>query len=59
LKWARRSAYEFGFVIVILRFDTTDGQQGRKTHVFLGCERGDKYRRYKNDLQITKSGIRK
>ena len=59
LKWARMTAYGFGFVIVILRSDTVNGQRGRKTYVFLGCKRGDKYRRYKKDLDVSESGNRK
>ena len=50
MKWAKRNAYEFGFVIVILRSNTTNGQRGRKMYVLLGCERGGKYRRYKYKL---------
>jgi len=49
----------FGFVIVILRSDTANGQRERKTCVLLGCERGGKYRQYKKDLDVTKSEIRK
>ncbi|XP_068492226.1 PKS-NRPS hybrid synthetase cheA-like [Phaseolus vulgaris] len=59
LKWVRKVAFHFGFVIVILRSDTSTGQQGRKTFVLLGCERGGKYRRYKKDLQVTESKTRK
>ena len=47
LKWTRNIAYDFGFVIVILRSKITNGQQGRKTYVLLRCERKSKYRRYK------------
>ncbi|XP_068503635.1 protein FAR1-RELATED SEQUENCE 5-like, partial [Phaseolus vulgaris] len=59
LKWVSKVAFHFGFVIVILRSDTSTGQRGRKTFVLLGCERGGKYRRYKKDLQVTESGTRK
>ncbi|XP_068504159.1 protein FAR-RED IMPAIRED RESPONSE 1-like [Phaseolus vulgaris] len=59
LKWVRKVAFHFGFVIVILRSDTSTGQRGRKTFVLLGCERGGKYRRYKKDLKVTESGTRK
>ncbi|XP_068486516.1 protein FAR-RED IMPAIRED RESPONSE 1-like [Phaseolus vulgaris] len=59
LKWVRKIVFHFGFVIVILRSDTSIGQRGRKTFVLLGCERGGKYIRYKKDLQVTESGIRK
>ena len=44
---------------MILRSDTSTGQRRRKTFVLLGCERGDKYIRYKKDLQVTESGTRK
>jgi len=47
LKWARKIAYNFGFVIVTLTSDITNGQRGRKTYVLLGCDTGGKYRRYK------------
>jgi len=53
------TAYGFGFVIVILRLDTANGQQGRKTYILWGCERGDKYRQYKKDVDVTKCGSRK
>jgi len=28
-------------------------QQGRKTFVLLGCERSGKYRKYRNDLEVS------
>ncbi|XP_068466719.1 uncharacterized protein [Phaseolus vulgaris] len=59
LKWVRKVAFDIGFCIVILRSDTSTGQRGRKTFVLLGCERGGQYRRYKKDLQVIESGIRK
>jgi len=46
-------------VIVILRSNTWNGKPGRQTYVLLGCERGGKYRRYKKDLEVSKSGTRK
>ena len=58
-KVIRKVAFHFGFIIVILRSDTSTGQRGRKTFVLLGCERGGKYKRYKKDLQVTESGTRK
>lgn len=45
--------FRFGFVIIILRYDKTNGQQRRKTYVLLGCKMSDKYRKYKKDLDIT------
>jgi len=33
LKWARMIAYDFGFMIVTLRSDTTNGHRVRKTYV--------------------------
>jgi len=46
-------------VVVILRSDKETGQQGRKTFVLLGCERSGKYRKYRNDLEVTITGTRK
>jgi len=57
--WVRKLAFHFGFVIVILRSDTSTGQQERKTFVLLGCDREGKYRRFKKNLQVTESGTRK
>jgi len=57
--WVRKVAFHFDFVIVILRLDTSIGQQGRKTFVLLGCETGGKYKRYKKNLQVTESRTRK
>ncbi|XP_068483428.1 uncharacterized protein [Phaseolus vulgaris] len=59
LKWVGKVGFDIGFCIVILRSDTSTGQRGRKTFVLLGCERGGQYRRYKKNLQVTESGIRK
>jgi len=55
----RKVVFHFGFVIVILRLDTSTGQRGRETFVLLGCERGGKYKQYKKDLLVTESGTRK
>jgi len=43
-------------VVVILRSDKATGQQGRKTFVLLGCERSGKYRKYRNDLEVSITG---
>ena len=51
MKWAWEVAVELGFVIVILRLDTTNGQLERKPFVVLSCEKGSKYRQYKNDTK--------
>ena len=58
MKWTQDVAFEMGFVVVILRSDTSKGQPRRKTFVVLGCERGGKYRRYRKYLQITISETR-
>jgi len=42
-----------------LRFNKATSQQGRKTFVLLGCERSEKYRKYRNDLEVTITGTRK
>ena len=59
LKWAQDVAFEMGFVVVILRLDTSNEQPRWKTFVVLGCKRGGKYRQYKQDLQTIVSGTRK
>jgi len=59
LKMIRKIAYDFGFVIVILRSNIANQQRGRKMYVLLGCERGGKYRRYNQALDVTVSGSRK
>jgi len=33
IKWVRGVAFNFGFVVIILRSDKYNGQPGRKTHV--------------------------
>lgn len=53
LKLVHEATLKLEFVIAILRWDTTNDQHGKKTHVLLRCERGDKYKRYKNDLELT------
>ena len=58
-KWARNVAYEFSFFIVILVSNTSNGQRGKKMYVSLGCEKGGKYKWYKKDLEVLKSGNRK
>ena len=59
LEWVRKVAFSLGFVVVILRFNKATSQQGRKTFVLLGCERSEKYRKYRNDLEVTITGTRK
>ena len=59
MKWARDVSFEMSFIVVILRSDTSNRQPGQKTFVVLGCEKGEKYRRYRKDLQTTVSGTRK
>jgi len=41
IKWVRGVAFNLGFVVIILRSNKYNGQPGRKTHVLLGCERGE------------------
>jgi len=55
----QKVAFRLGFVVVILRSDKATGQQGRKTFVLLGCERSGKYRKYRNDLEVSITEIRK
>ena len=59
LRWARKVAFDFDFVIVILISDTSNFQRGRKTYLLLDCKRRGKYKRYKKDLQVIESGSRK
>ncbi|XP_068504274.1 uncharacterized protein [Phaseolus vulgaris] len=59
LEWARSVGYSYGFVIVILRSDTWTGQRGRMTYVLLGCERGCKYKRYRKEVDVSRTGSRK
>ena len=54
MKWARKVAYDFEFVIIILGSNTANGQRGIKAYVLLGYERGGKYRQYKQDLYLLK-----
>jgi len=59
LEWVQGVTFQLGFVIVIIRFDTANCQPGRKTYMLLGCVRGEKYRKYKFDLQPSITGTRK
>ncbi|XP_014492146.1 uncharacterized protein LOC106754622 [Vigna radiata var. radiata] len=59
IDWVRKIAFQLGFMVVIIRSDTTTGEPGRKTFVVLGCERSGKYRKYKQDVQPSVSGTRK
>jgi len=47
------------FVVIILRSDKYNGQPGRKAYVFLGCERGRKYKKYKSDAELSLPDTRK
>jgi len=58
VKWAWGVAFEMGFVVVILRSDTSNGQPELKTFVVLGCERVGSIGDTKN-LQTIVSGTRK
>ncbi|XP_047147469.1 uncharacterized protein LOC124819909 [Vigna umbellata] len=51
--------YDLGFVVVIVRSDIATGVRGRKMFVILGCERGEKYRKYKADAVASVYGTRK
>ncbi|XP_017420471.2 uncharacterized protein LOC108330501 [Vigna angularis] len=59
IEWVRKIAFDLGFVVVIIRSDTTTGEAGRKTFILLGCESSGKYRKYKPDVQPSFSGTRK
>lgn len=43
--------FHLGFVILIMKFDKDNGQLERKTYVLLECENGEKYKKYKYDVQ--------
>ncbi|XP_052730098.1 uncharacterized protein LOC128195740 [Vigna angularis] len=51
--------YDLGFVVIIVRSDIATGVRGRKTFVILGCERGEKYRKYKADAVASVYNTRK
>jgi len=59
LQWVRKVAFGLGFVVFILRSDKVTRAQGRKTFVLLGCERSEKYRKYKTNLEVSVTGTRK
>ncbi|XP_017428787.1 uncharacterized protein LOC108336850 [Vigna angularis] len=59
IEWVRKVAFDLGFVLVIIRSNTTIGEAGRKTFIVLGCERSEKYRKYKPDVQPSVSDTRK
>ena len=59
LEWVRKIAFRLGFVVVILRSDKATGAQGRKTYVLLGCERSEKYRKYRTNLEVIITDTRK
>jgi len=46
-------------LLLLFRSDKYNGQPGRKTHVLLGYERGEKYRKYKCDAEPSLSAKRK
>ncbi|KAH1253871.1 putative protein FAR1-RELATED SEQUENCE 10 [Glycine max] len=59
LQWARTVAHENGFVVVIMRSDTTTGSRGRSSFVLIGCERSGMYK-YRNKEFVRKdTGSRK
>ena len=58
-QWVRKVTFGLGFVVVILRSDKVTRAQDRKTFVLLGCERSEKYRKYKTDLEVSITGTRK
>jgi len=51
--------FDLGFVVVTIRSDKATGQPGRKTYILLGSKRGDKYRKYKSDVQPSVFGTKK
>ncbi|KAL2323773.1 hypothetical protein Fmac_028152 [Flemingia macrophylla] len=60
LNWARDVAKENGFVLIILRSETSTKCNKRKTFVILGCDRSGKYRRpHKNAISRKMNGSRK
>jgi len=51
--------FGIGFVIVIIRSHTANGKQCRKTFVLLDCEKGDKYRKDKHEMNVGVTSTRK
>jgi len=56
---AHTIACDIGFVVAIMRSDTSAGKRGRISFVLIGCERSGKYRAYKKDLVGTMKNTRK
>jgi len=48
-----RLHFGLGLFVVILRSDKATGAQGRNTFVLLGCERSEKYRKYRTNLEVS------
>ena len=59
LQWARRVAYEIGFVAVIMRLYRNTGMRGRTSFVSIGCERSSQYKFRKKDFDRRDTGNRK
>jgi len=51
IQWVWGITFDLGFVVVTTRSSKAIGQHGRKKYVLLGCERDDKYRKYKSNVQ--------
>ena len=45
--------FRLDFVVVIVRSDSANGRQGRKTFLLLGCDNGGEYRKYKFDMNMS------
>ena len=59
LHWVRSVAHVIGFVVVIMRSDTSTVVRGRTSFLLIACERSGKYKPKNNDLVKTCIGSRK
>ena len=59
MQWTPIIAYDIGFVVVIMRPDTSIGKRERISFILISCERSEKYRAYKKNLIWTVTSTRK
>ena len=59
IQWVRGITFHLDFVIVTIRSDKAISQPRKKMYVLLSCEKGDKYMKYKSNVQPSVSGTRK
>ncbi|KAH1265156.1 hypothetical protein GmHk_01G000914 [Glycine max] len=50
LHWAHSIAYDIGFVVMIMRSNTSTRNRGKISYVLISCEKSGKYRAYRQDL---------